>query len=98
MKRILVVEDNEANMYLTSFILKKNGYEVIEAINGEKGIELAIKEQLDLKKDSYPIENEIQNRTGWLFAAIARRLQDRGLVEFKKTGNRSYYRSRNTRL
>ena len=52
-----------------------------------------IKDQLDLKKDTYPIENEIQNRTGWVFAALARNLQDRGLVEFRKEGNRSYYRS-----
>ena len=45
MKRILVVEDNEKNMYLISFILKKNGYEVLEAWTGEEGIEIAIKEK-----------------------------------------------------
>jgi len=48
MKRILVVEDNETNMYLITFILKKNGYEVIEARSGEEGIELAVKEKPDL--------------------------------------------------
>jgi CheY-like chemotaxis protein len=48
MKRILVIEDNETNMYLISFILKKNGYEVIEVRTGEEGIELAIKEKSDL--------------------------------------------------
>ena len=48
MKRILVVEDNETNMYLISFILKENNYEVIEAGNGEQGIEIAIKEKPDL--------------------------------------------------
>ncbi|MBW2115989.1 MAG: response regulator [Deltaproteobacteria bacterium] len=48
MKKVLVVEDNEKNMYLISFILKKNGYEVIEALSGEEGIELAIKEKPDL--------------------------------------------------
>ena len=45
MKRILVIEDNEKNMYLISFILKKNGYEVIEAWTGEEGAEIAIKEK-----------------------------------------------------
>ena len=35
-------------MYLITFILKKNGYEVIEARSGEDGIELAIKEKPDL--------------------------------------------------
>jgi len=48
MKRILVVEDNETNMYLISFILKKNNYEVIEARNGKDGVKLAIKEKPDL--------------------------------------------------
>jgi len=48
MKRILIIEDNENNMYLIGFILKKNGYEVIEAKSGEEGIELAIKEKPDL--------------------------------------------------
>ena len=38
MKRILVVEDNETNMYLISFILRKNKYKVIEARTGEEGI------------------------------------------------------------
>jgi len=48
MKKILIVEDNEKNMYLISFILKKNSYEVIEAATGEEGVELAIKEKPDL--------------------------------------------------
>ena len=48
MKKILVVEDNEINMYLCSRILKSSGYEVIEARNGEEGVELAIKEKPDL--------------------------------------------------
>ncbi len=45
MKRILVVEDNDTNMYLIKFILEKNGYEVIEAREGAVGVELAIKEK-----------------------------------------------------
>ncbi len=48
MKRILVVEDNEKNMYLIGYILRNNGYEVIEARTGEEGVELAIKEKPDL--------------------------------------------------
>ncbi len=48
MKRILVVEDNETNMYLIRFILEKSGYEVIEAREGVAGVELAIKEKPDL--------------------------------------------------
>ncbi len=48
MKRILIVEDNEHNMYLINFILEKNGYETIKALNGEEGITLAMKERPDL--------------------------------------------------
>ncbi len=47
-KRILVVEDNETNMYLIRFILEKSGYEVIEAREGAVGVELAVKEKPDL--------------------------------------------------
>ena len=48
MKRILVIEDNETNIYLVGFILKKNDYEIIEARSGEEGIELAVKKKPDL--------------------------------------------------
>jgi len=48
MKRILVVEDNETNLYLIRFMLQKSGYEVIEAMEGQTGVELAAKEKPDL--------------------------------------------------
>ena len=48
MKRILVVEDNDTNMYLIRFMLEKSRYEVIEAREGIGGVELAIKEKPDL--------------------------------------------------
>ncbi len=48
MKRILVIEDNEANRYLMRFMLGKSGYEVIEATTGIEGVELAVKEKPDL--------------------------------------------------
>jgi CheY-like chemotaxis protein len=48
MKRILVVEDNETNMYLIKFMIEKSGYEVIEVREGAAGVELAIKEKPDL--------------------------------------------------
>lgn len=38
---ILVIEDNEQNMYLTTFILEKHGYYVVQARDGQQGIELA---------------------------------------------------------
>lgn len=39
--KILVIEDNEQNMYLVTFILEKRGYQVVQAWDGREGIELA---------------------------------------------------------
>jgi CheY-like chemotaxis protein len=38
---ILVIEDNERNLYLVTFILKKCGYQVVQARDGQTGIRLA---------------------------------------------------------
>ncbi|MBN1327300.1 MAG: response regulator [Candidatus Cloacimonetes bacterium] len=48
MSDILVIEDNEANLYLIRYILEKNGHEVIVARNGLTGVEIALSEQPDL--------------------------------------------------
>ena len=48
MKRVLVVEDNEDNMRLISYIFKKHGLEVIEARDGAEGVALAVQEKPDL--------------------------------------------------
>ena len=47
-KKILVIDDNKKNRYLTSFLLEKEGFEVVIATNGFEGIEAARKQQLDL--------------------------------------------------
>lgn len=39
--RILVIEDNEQNLYMETFLLEKSGYEVVGARDGRKGLELA---------------------------------------------------------
>ena len=48
MKRILVVEDNEDNMYLIRVLLQKSGFAILEASDGAEGVELAVKEKPDL--------------------------------------------------
>ncbi|MGA2280636.1 MAG: response regulator [Verrucomicrobiota bacterium] len=49
MKRtILLIEDNEQNRYLTTFLLEKNGFNVVSARNGPEGIELAGRIRPDL--------------------------------------------------
>lgn len=48
MKKILVVDDNDTNLYLIRFILQKGGHEVIEARDGLEGVKLALEEKPDL--------------------------------------------------
>ena len=38
---ILLIEDNERNRYLTTFLLEKHGYQVFIAADGRSGIDLA---------------------------------------------------------
>lgn len=45
MKRALIIEDNENNMELITFILEANGYQTIRAENGRRGVELALRER-----------------------------------------------------
>lgn len=39
--RILMIEDNEQNRYLATFLLQAHGYEVLPVEDGAQGIELA---------------------------------------------------------
>jgi CheY-like chemotaxis protein len=40
-QRILLIEDNEQNRYLATFLLERAGYQVVSAEDGAKGIALA---------------------------------------------------------
>jgi two-component system, cell cycle response regulator DivK len=40
-RKILVIEDNDQNLYLVQFILEKHGYEVFAARDGQEGITMA---------------------------------------------------------
>lgn len=41
MATILLIEDNEQNRYLATFLLERHGYAVATAVDGQSGIELA---------------------------------------------------------
>lgn len=45
MKRVLVVEDNLDNLRLITYALERAGYEVLSALTGEEGVEVAIRER-----------------------------------------------------
>ncbi|MCX8034051.1 MAG: response regulator [Thermodesulfovibrio sp.] len=48
MKKILIVDDNEDARELVKKILKRHGYEIIEAVDGEEAIAKAIAYRPDL--------------------------------------------------
>ena len=69
MKRtILLIEDNEQNRYLTTFLLEQNGYRVESAMDGLRGIEMAKTLQPDLilldiqlpKMDGYAVARALR--------------------------------------
>ncbi len=45
MNNVLVIEDNEDNLKLVTYALKRVGYTVIAAASGEEGVELALRER-----------------------------------------------------
>jgi two-component system cell cycle response regulator DivK len=66
--KILIIEDNEQNMYLLTFLLNRHGHVALQACDGRQGIELAQKENPDLvlldiqlpQMDGYAVAREIK--------------------------------------
>ncbi len=67
--RILVVEDNEDNLELVCFLLKQAGYEVLQAVDGRKGLALANSQQPDM----ILLDMSIPEIDGW---SVARQLKE----------------------
>jgi len=47
-KRVLIIEDNMDTFELVHFVLEKNNYETLLAVNGRDGVNAAIKQKPDL--------------------------------------------------
>jgi CheY-like chemotaxis protein len=68
-EKILLIEDNEQNRYLITFLLESHGYTVIQASDGALAIELAGRVQpqlilLDIQlpiMDGYAVARELRN-------------------------------------
>lgn len=68
-RSILVIEDNEQNRYLLTFLLEQHGYRVISAEDGARGIATAKAMQpslilLDIQlplMDGYAVARELRN-------------------------------------
>jgi two-component system, cell cycle response regulator DivK len=66
--KILIIEDNEQNLYMMRFLLEKNGFSIVGAENGRKGIEAALASKplailLDIQlpeMDGYAVAKELK--------------------------------------
>jgi two-component system cell cycle response regulator DivK len=67
--RILIIEDNEQNLYLATFLLEKNGSQVIPARSGPEGIELAAR----LHPDLVVLDIQLPGMDGYAVAQELRR-------------------------
>lgn len=67
---LLIIEDNEQNFYMMRFLLEKNGFHIIGAENGRKGIDMAIEHLpkailLDIQlpeMDGYAVARELKRQ------------------------------------
>lgn len=71
-KKILIIEDNEQNLYLVSFILEKYSYEVFAARDGQEGIDMAI----SIKPDLILLDIQLPVMDGYAVARALRRNSD----------------------
>ncbi len=74
--RVLIIEDNEQNRYLTTFMLERHGYEVFSAVDGPQGIEMA----KALAPDIILLDIQLPDMDGY---AVARAL--RGMESLRRT-------------
>jgi CheY-like chemotaxis protein len=69
---VLVIEDNEQNMYLMRFLLEKHGFQVADARSGRQGLEMASRVCPDLilldiqlpEMDGYSVAQELRKQEG----------------------------------
>jgi len=65
---LLIIEDNEQNLYMMRFLLEKGGFKVISANNGREGIQMALEYRprailLDIQlpeMDGYAVARELK--------------------------------------
>jgi len=67
--KTLVIEDNENNMYLISFLLKNNGHKVFQAYDGKDGVGLA----KTVEPDLILLDIQLPKMNGYEVAAALRK-------------------------
>lgn len=70
-QKILIIEDNDQNMYMLTYLLESNNFEVIQSFSGPEGITLARKNLPDAilldiqlpEMDGYAVARELRKNT-----------------------------------
>lgn len=70
--RILLIEDNEKNRYLVTFLLEKHDYSVEQANDGKSGIEMAHR----INPDLILLDIQLPVMDGYTVAEELRRAED----------------------
>jgi two-component system cell cycle response regulator DivK len=70
--KVLVIEDNEQNLYLVKFILEQSNYEVFAVLDGKAGIEMAV----SLKPDLILLDIQLPVMDGYTVARHLRQNPD----------------------
>ncbi|MCE5244014.1 MAG: response regulator [Syntrophobacteraceae bacterium] len=70
--RVLVIEDNEQNLYLITFILEHHGYQVIQARDGKAGIQIA----KETRPDLILLDIQLPEMDGYAVATLLREDSD----------------------
>lgn len=69
---IIIIEDNEQNMYLMKFLLERNGYSVIEAPSAADGIAKVVA----LRPDAVLLDIQLPDMDGYAVARHLRTFKD----------------------
>ncbi len=67
---ILVIEDNEQNRYMVTFLLERHGYTVVSAADGPRGVEVARR----LTPDVILLDIQLPGMDGYAVARALRAL------------------------
>lgn len=70
--RLLIIEDNEQNLYLMRFLLEMSGFAIVGAEDGRKGIEMA----LSCKPLAILLDIQLPEMDGYAVAAELKKYRD----------------------
>lgn len=71
-RTVLLIEDNEQNRYLATFLLEQHGYRVVAAPDGPAGIALA----KTLRPDVILLDIQLPSMDGYAVARVLREIDD----------------------